>query len=129
LDYKQDICMTERNTTVDAIEEELKHCYKPEEHREWNQTYAQWLIDLIKALENVNLENLSKIYEFEIHQKSDELTKASYAKSLDILLKNNDGISVSLADKKYVVVKHNDSIKILENTFNAPDNQIIKFED
>jgi hypothetical protein len=116
-------------TTYEGIEEELRLCVKDEDFRVFAQTYGPILLNICRGLEQENLSNLSKLYEQEIKDRKNEIIRSSMVKSILVLLEDNTGISVSYDNKKYFVVKQKENVKIVENTIDAPDNQILKFED
>lgn len=120
--------MIERFEQYSEIEEQLQHCHQDIDYTLWCKQYGQFFIDLIKTIDKENLNNIIKISHLESDQSQNQIINNVLEKSLLTIMKNNVGITVRHDEKGYIVVKINDELKMLENTQNIPDNQIIKVE-
>ena len=115
-------------SSYDGMEDDLRQCVKDDDFRVWAQNYGPFLLNIIRELEKENLKNLSNITEAQILQEKSNLIRSTLTKSVSALLENNDGICVSVDEQKYLVLKQDDNIKILESNIDIAENKLVRFE-
>lgn len=115
-------------SSYDGMEDDLRQCVKDDDFRVWAQNYGPLLLNIIRELEKENLKNLSDLTEAQILQEKNSLIRSTLTKSISVLLENNDGICVSVDEQKYLVLKQDDNIKILESNIDIAENKLVRFE-